>query len=195
MTLEKFTTRDLILLGVFNATVLLFYYGALLVLHLLPVFWGAMDPIVNFFLTPIFFLMLVQVPKAGAMTVHGLIMGLVHAATGWWPGFFAALAAGLLADGLSLCMGGYTRRPAICLAVLLYTTLKAVLFYAPLYLLTYIPWFNKVVSIWPQELLGRYTTLYALAFLIANAVTCSLGLLAGNRLLGKHFKNARVCRP
>lgn len=192
LKIEKFTTYDLVMLGIFNAALVIFFYGTVMALHFFPIMWGMMDPVVNFVLAPIFLLMLVRVPKTGAMTIHGLIIGCLHLSTGWWPGFIAGGAAGLLADGVSFVAGGYRRKSVVMAVVLTFVTLKAFIFYAPMYLFAYIPWFQDIMSMWPKEYIAKYTLYYALGFLTLNLVTTSAGLLFGQRLFKRHFQHTRV---
>ncbi|MUM78824.1 hypothetical protein GKC30_14400 [Pseudodesulfovibrio sp. F-1] len=191
--IERFTTYDLVMLGIFNAALIIFFFATTMALHFFPILWGAMDPIINFVLAPIFLLMLVRVPKTGAITVHGLIIGLVHAAIGWWPGLVAGLTAGLFADGISYILGGYKQRSAVIGCILIFVTVKALVFYAPFYLFKFLPWFDEALQMWPQETIEKYTLYYAVGFLLFNLAACSVGLLLGHRLINKHFKNTRLC--
>lgn len=190
--MKKFSLYDLVMLGIFNAALVLFFYGTVMLLHFFPLFWGMMDPVVNLVLAPIFLFMLVCVPKTGALTIHGFIIGTVHLATGWWPGFIAGITAGLLVDGASLALGGYKRKFVAIGSVLLFVTIKAFIYYAPMYLFTYIPWFEDVLKIWPKEYIEKYTLYYAMGFLAVNCATCSVGLYLGQRLLKNQFINTRA---
>ncbi len=190
--IQKLTTYDLIMLGIFNAALILFFFGTAMILHLFPILWGAMDPIINFVLAPIFLLMLVRVPKIGALTIHGLIIGMVHTAIGWWPGFIAGALGGLLADTLVYLLGGYKRKLVAIGGILTFVTLKTAIFYAPLYLFKYIPWFNDVLTMWPKEYIAKYTFYYALGFLVFTWIGSFMGLMMGQRLLKKFFNNTRL---
>lgn len=189
---KKFTTHDLVMLGIFNAALVLFFYGTTLVLHFIPFLWGAMDPVLSFVLAPIFLLMLVRVPKTGVLTIHGAIIGIVHAAIGWWPGLIAGVVAGLTADGCSLMAGGYRRRGVAYGGILLFVTLKVFLFYSPMFLVTDLPWFDDVLSMWPKESIEKYTTYYVAGLLISSFVACSAGLFFGKRILSRHFGKTRM---
>lgn len=191
--IEKLTTSDLIMLGVFNATLVLLFYGVVMGLHFFPILWGAMDPIVNFILAPVFLLMLSRVPKVGALTIHGTILGSCHAIMGWWPGFFAGVAAGMLADAVSFFSGGYNRNWVKAVAVMAFVTLKAVIFYSPVYLFRYVPWFDEVLSTWPESQIDKYSAYYAVGFLGANLAACLAGLLLGRRMINRRFRNTGVC--
>lgn len=190
--MERFNTRELILLGVFNALLLCCFWGTIVVLHLMPLLWAGMDPIVNFVLAPIFCVMLIKVPKIGVMTIHGIIIGITHAAAGWWPGFVAGLVAGVLADGVSKALGGYKKQHVFWAAILVFATAKAFIFYAPVYLLCNVSWFQEVISAWPRDYIEKFTFYYVMALLFANFLTCSLGIALGSRIVHKHFKNTSV---
>ena len=192
-TKRTFALPDLVMLGVYNAALLLGYYGVIIVLHFFPVLWGAMDPAINFALAPIYLLMLARVPKNGVMTLHGAIIGLAHLATGWWPGLIAGLAAGVSADGIARIMGGYGRKAAAPTGILVFATIKAMIFYCPLYLFSYFPVFSDVLSMWPREFIEEYTVFYAVGFLGVNGIACAAGLYWGRRILRKNFENFTVC--
>ena len=190
----NFSTHDLVMLGVFNAVLLLSFYGILMILHLLPFLWGAIDPIVNFFIAPIFLIMVLRIPKIGVLTVHGIIVGLVHAVMGWWPGFFAAFIAGLIADTTALFLGGYKKFAIITTCILIFVSFKAFLFYAPLYAFSYVPMFNKVLEKWPQSYIEKFTLYYAVGFIFFNLLSSSAGLLIGKRIVNKHFIDTKLIR-
>jgi putative ECF transporter S component (TIGR02185 family) len=170
-----------------NAVILALFYAVIMTLHFIPLLWGFMDPIVNFFLAPVYILMLRQIPKPLVMTIHGAVIGLFHTMTGWWPGLVAGLLAGLAADGIAASFGGYAKGRGIWFGVPVFATVKTFVFYSPVYLLTLFPVFEDVVSTWPKEAVEDYTAPFAMLVLALNLVACLAGLGIGHRMIGRHF--------
>ncbi|MCT4626410.1 MptD family putative ECF transporter S component [Halodesulfovibrio sp.] len=190
--LTKFTTHDLVMVGIFNAALVLFFYGTTIVLHFIPFLWGAMDPVLCFVLAPIFLLMVVRVPKTGVLTIHGFIIGIVHAAIGWWPGLVAGIVGGTVADAFAVAAGGYKKKTVVYGSISLFFLVKIALFYSPMYLFMYLPWFDDVLSMWPKESIEKYTVVYVIGVLVFSLIACFAGLLFGQRMLSRHFKNSSV---
>ena len=184
---SKFSIKDLVLLGAMNAVLVILYYLVIMLLHLIPPLWGFIDPVVNLVLVPVYALMLRLIPKMFVMTIHGAIIGAIHIAIGWWPGLFAGIIGGLAADLTACFLGGYSRPRAVIAGVCVYTTVKAMLFYAPLYLFVFAPVFQEVVSTWPQESLDLFSGLFPVIFLALNLAASLTGLKLGQKLISRHF--------
>ena len=187
MEQAEFSIKELVLLGTMNAALILLSYIIIFVLHLIPPLWGFMDPICNFFLAPVYILMLSLVPKSYVMTIHGTLMGLCAILTGWWPGLLAGVIAGVLADLAARMAGGYAQTRNIFLSVLVFATIKALLFYLPLYGYMLFPIFSEVITQWPKEAVAGYTISFAVIVLVLNLAACMAGLLWGKKMLSRHF--------
>ena len=182
-----FNIRELVLLGVMNAMFIVLFYAVIMAVHFIPPLWGMIDPMANFLLAPVYVLMLRLIPKPFVMTIHGVILGLFHTMTGWWPGLVAGLVGGLLADGIAMLVGGYTRRRAVILSVVVFATAKTFLFYFPVYMVVLFPVFQGVVSTWPKEAVEGYSAAFAGVVLVANLAACLIGLYLGQKMITRHF--------
>ena len=183
----SFTTKDLVLMGTMNSVIILLYYIIIFLLHMIPPLWGFMDPIASFIMAPAFILMLRLIPKIPVMTIHGAILGILSLFTGWWPGFPAAMLGGLAADLAAKLTGGYRFKITVFVAVPVFTTVKSFLFYLPLYAYTKFPVFEKVVSLWPEEVVVGYDALFAILVLAINLAASLAGLLMGGKMLSRHL--------
>lgn len=181
------TVKELVLLGAMNAALILLSYAIILVMHLLPPLWGFIDPVCNFLLAPAYILMLRLVPKPFVMTIHGTIFGLFTTLTGWWPGLLAGVCAGFLADLAAALAGGYPLPRAVFAAVPVFATVKALLFYFPLYGYILFPVFADVISQWPEKVITEYTVRFAALVLAVNLAACLAGLFWGRKMLARHF--------
>ena len=175
------------MLGVMNAMFIVLFYAVIMAVHFIPPLWGMIDPMANFLLAPVYVLMLRLIPKPFVMTIHGVILGLFHTMTGWWPGLVAGLVGGLLADGIAMLVGGYLRRRAVILSVVVFATAKTFLFYFPVYMVVLFPVFQGVVSTWPKEAVEGYSAAFAGVVLVANLAACLIGLSQGQMMLTRHF--------
>lgn len=98
---NRFTSRDLITIGVFNALILVIYTILAAILNSIPVvnfFFGGIAAAV---LAPIYLLMVTKVRKRGVFLLSACIFSLLMLFLGLWLAVPIILLGALLADGLA----------------------------------------------------------------------------------------------
>lgn len=190
-------TSDLISIGIYTAI----YFGlvaiaAMIMVLIIPGYSYSYIPVLAALLTgTIFMLMVAKVPKFGAITIMGSVMGVFFFLSGLFPlAIIPSVLFALLADGIAYAFK-YKSRKGLLFSYVVFSFNPI----GPVYQLL----FSQDTYINDLAGLGRdvsyienvfstitdYTTLIVVVLLIAAAV---IGGLFGQRMMKKHFEKAGI---
>lgn len=187
--------QDLISTGIYTAIYFIVVaISALLVVFLLPGYSYVFIPIISGFLAgPIFMLLAAKVPRFGAISIMGSIMGIFFFLSGRFPyAIFISVGFALLADGVGYLIK-YRGKWGLLLAYILFSFNPSgpvvPMLFAPQRYIDYLNEYGRDVE-YIQGAFADITqnTIWVLIFGIIFAAI--LGGLFGQRLMGKHFKKA-----
>lgn len=189
-------SKDLIAVGIFTA---LYYISVVLsnvVLFIIPGYSYVYIPIVVAFLAgTVYMLTVTKIPRFGAISIMGLIMGLNFFLTGRYPlSLLFSLIIAVIAD-LIAWSGRYKRKNGLLASYIVfsYNTIGPVL---PMFLFP-----NRYVdylveqgrdAAYIENAFANISTITFWVLIIGILVAASLGGLFGQRMLDKHFKRAGI---
>lgn len=189
--------KDLITIGVYTAMYFLIVaLSALLVVFIIPGYSYVFIPVISALLAgTIFMLMAAKVPRFGAITIMGSIMGIFFFIMGRFPGaLLICIAIALLADGLAYLFK-YKSRKGLLLSYLVFSfsTIGPVI---PMFIFPNI-YINELVEHGrdPSYIEGIFSSISQntfIALVIGIFIAALIGGLFGQRMMKKHFKKAGI---
>lgn len=198
---QKSNTRiripDLISIGVYSALYFLIVgISALLTVFLVPGYSFVFIPIVSALLAgTVFSLMAAKVPKFGAITIMGSVMGLFFFLSGRFPlALIPSILFSMLADLIAYAFR-YKNRKGLLLSyvVFSYSTIGPVLpyfFFPEFYVQDLVERGRDMIYIEGAFAnISNYTALIVGVLILIAAV---IGGLFGQRMMKKHFKKAGI---
>ncbi len=189
-------TRDLIVLGVLNALVVVlshfifFTYGFLGPLaFMLNFFHQSME---NLLIASVYLMMPVIAPRRPAFTINAAVWSVVGLMQGWWPVMMAAIPAGLIADAIA-GNGVAKRKRPLLLAYALYTPLLTAGTFWPFLFMKKSMLVQRMTAMDPgmADMVGRFTTSFFLVQMACAFITAIIGGYAALRMIERHFGMGR----
>lgn len=189
--------KDLISIGIYTAMYFITVtISNLLVVFLIPGFSYAFIPVMSALLSgTIYMLMIAKVPKFGALTIMGSIVGIFQFINGHFPGsLFIAVGLALIADGIAYAFK-YKRKKGILgsYVVFSFSTIGPAI---PMFLFP---------NMYIEQLMaqGRDASYIESAFanisqntflilIISMVVAAIIGGIFGQRMMKKHFQKAGI---
>lgn len=193
---KRIEMKDLISIGIYTALYFIVVTFSNIVLFIIPGYSFVFIPIIAALLSgTIFMLMTAKVPKFGAITLMGSLMGLNFFIMGRFPGSLpVSIILSLLAD-LFASIFKYKNKKAILVSYTIFSfhTIGPVLpifFFSNRYITHLIEQGQNASYIENAfESISQYTFFFLVFGLTAAAI---VGGLFGQRMMRKHFKKAGV---
>ncbi|MBS7578246.1 MULTISPECIES: MptD family putative ECF transporter S component [unclassified Enterococcus] len=193
MTNNKLKTKDLISIGIYTALYFICVgIGTLLANILIPVFSSILIPgIVGLISAPIYLLVCSKIPRFGAITIMGLIMGLFFLISGHFAlSFIPYVICGIIADCIQNFTGNRQKNATKIISYIIFTFGCT----GPLLPL----WFMKQAYIDSLVSRGKDTAYINDVFqsitpatfwicIIATIVLSLIGASIGIKIINKHF--------
>lgn len=189
------TIKDLITTGIFSALGIVIGFVGSLVFAVNPVLTYLLPIVQGLIVAPIFILFSVKVPKRGAISIYGVVSGLLLFITGmYWMWAIATVLLGFIADFIA----GIRSNKSLKFNTIAY------MLYALGPIASYMMvWINK--DMYVQYLVGKGTEQSYMdtmiitaqnwmlpAMIITTLIAALLGSYLGVKLLNKQFKKAGI---
>lgn len=189
--------KDLISVGVYTALYFIMVaISALLVVFIIPGYSYVFIPVISALLSgSIFMLMVAKVPRFGAITIMGSIMGIFFFIMGRFPGaLFICIAIALIADGVAYLMH-YKNKKGLLLSYLIFSfsTIGPVI---PMFIFPSL-YISKLVEVGHDAsyIEGVFSSISQNTFfilIIGIVIAAVVGGVFGQKMMDKHFKRAGI---
>lgn len=189
--------KDLISVGVYTALYFIMVaISALLVVFIIPGYSYVFIPVISALLSgSIFMLMVAKVPRFGAITIMGSIMGVFFFIMGRFPGaLFICIAIALIADGVAYLMH-YKNKKGLLLSYLIFSfsTIGPVI---PMFIFPSL-YISKLVEVGHDAsyIEGVFSSISQNTFfilIIGIVIAAVVGGVFGQKMMNKHFKRAGI---
>lgn len=195
---RRFTTRDLVTLGILSALILVVTFVGKLPLNIFPPTVVFSDASASLFLGILFVLMAARVSKVGIYTIHGVLFGLLYQVMFGAPTFsILTLVAGVLADLIAWRVKGGYRNPWVVIGAFVLIRVAYVIGKTlPLWLWADVYIAQQIAEGCSPEVAATHlrgvTGWMGALFVVVNLVAAIVGGLIGYRILRKHFEKAGV---
>ena len=189
--------KDLVSVGVYTALYFIMVaISALLVVFIIPGYSYVFIPVISALLSgTIFMLMVAKVPRFGAITIMGSIMGIFFFIMGRFPGaLFICIGIALIADGIAYVVR-YKSKKGLLLSYLIFSfsTIGPVV---PMFVFPNL-YINQLVEIGRDAsyIESAFANISQNTFLILVAgiiIAAIIGGLFGQSMMKKHFEKAGI---
>ncbi len=192
---RKLSAKDLVTIGVFSAlyVVLTIVGGIIFGTNPILTFWMPLGCAI--LSGPVFLLMSLKVPKPGAITICGIIMGIIMLVTGmYWGIALAFVILGFAAD-LVASIGKYKNSKITSISYII-ISLSTITSYA-LFFLNQSAWLKYMKKqgtdpAYYETMIANAKGWYLPAIIIGTIICASISALVGRKLLKKQFKKAGI---
>src|SRR5699024_8658085 len=194
---KKIQIKDLVAIGVYTALYFIMVaISALLVVFIIPGYSYVFIPVISALLSgSIFMLMVAKVPRFGAITIMGSIMGVFFFIMGRFPGaLFICIAIALIADGVAYLMH-YKNKKGLLLSYLIFSfsTIGPVI---PMFIFPSL-YISKLVEVGHDAsyIEGVFSSISQNTFfilIIGIVIAAVVGGVFGQKMMNKHFKRAGI---
>ncbi len=194
---RRIQMKDLISIGVYTAMYFIMVaISALLVVFIIPGYSYVYIPVISALLAgTIFMLMVAKVPRFGAITIMGSIMGVFFFIMGRFPGaLVVCIAIALLADSAAYIFKYKSRKGLLASYIIFsYSTIGPVI---PLFLFPNL-YVNEMVELgrdasYIQNVFASISQNTFLLLIGGIFVAAIIGGLFGQKMMDKHFKKAGI---
>jgi conserved hypothetical integral membrane protein TIGR02185 len=189
--------KDLVSVGVYTALYFIMVaISALLVVFIIPGYSYVFIPVISALLSgTIFMLMVAKVPRFGAITIMGSIMGIFFFIMGRFPGaLFICIGIALIADGIAYAVR-YKSKKGLLLSYLIFSfsTIGPVV---PMFVFPNL-YIDQLVEIGRDAsyIESAFANISQNTFLILVAgiiIAAIIGGLFGQSMMKKHFEKAGI---
>lgn len=189
--------KDLISVGIYTALYFIMVaISALLVVFIIPGYSYVFIPVMSALLSgSIFMLMVAKVPRFGAITIMGSIMGVFFFIMGRFPGaLFICIAISLIADGVAYFVH-YKNKKGLLLSYLIFSfsTIGPVI---PMFVFPSL-YISKLVEVGHDAsyIEGVFSSISQNTFfilIIGIVIAAVVGGVFGQKMMDKHFKRAGI---
>lgn len=196
-TKKKIQIKDLVTIGVYTALYFIMVaISALLVIFIVPGYSYVFIPVISALLSgTIFMLMVAKVPRFGAITIMGSIMGIFFFIMGRFPGaLFICIAIAFIADGIAYLMR-YKNKKGLLLSYLIFSfsTIGPVI---PMFIFPTV-YINQLIEVGHDAsyIEGAFNNISqnTLSLLIGGIIVAAIvGGLFGQKMMNKHFEKAGI---
>lgn len=189
--------KDLVSVGVYTALYFIIVaISALLVVFIIPGYSYVFIPIISSLLSgTIFMLMIAKVPRFGAITIMGSIMGVFFFIMGRFPGaLFICIVIALIADGIAYVVR-YKSKKGLLLSYLVFSfsTIGPVIpmFVFPNLYIEQLVEVGKDAS-YIENAFASISQNTFLILIVGIIIAAIIGGLFGQNMMKKHFKKAGI---
>lgn len=189
--------KDLISVGVYTALYFIMVaISALLVVFIIPGYSYVFIPVISALLSgTIFMLMVAKVPRFGAITIMGSIMGIFFFIMGRFPGaLFICIAIALIADGIAYAVR-YKSRKGLLLSYLFFSfsTIGPVV---PMFVFPNL-YIDQLVEVgrdasYIESAFSNISQNTFLILMVGIIIAAFIGGLFGQKMMKKHFEKAGI---
>ena len=189
--------KDLISVGVYTALYFIMVaISALLVVFIIPGYSYVFIPVISALLSgTIFMLMVAKVPRFGAITIMGSIMGIFFFIMGRFPGaLFICIAIALIADGIAYAVR-YKSRKGLLLSYLFFSfsTIGPVV---PMFVFPNL-YIDQLVEVgrdasYIESAFSNISQNTFLILMVGIVIAAFIGGLFGQKMMKKHFEKAGI---
>ncbi|SHE98765.1 energy-coupling factor transport system substrate-specific component [Atopostipes suicloacalis DSM 15692] len=194
---KKIQIKDLVTIGVYTALYFIMVaISALLVIFIIPGYSYVFIPVISALLSgTIFMLMVAKVPRFGAITIMGSIMGIFFFIMGRFPGaLFICIVIAFIADGIAYLMR-YKNKKGLLLSYLIFSfsTIGPVI---PMFIFPTV-YINQLIEVGHDAtyIEGVFNNISqnTLSVLIGGIIVAAIvGGLFGQKMMNKHFEKAGI---
>lgn len=194
---KKIQIKDLITIGVYTALYFIIVaISALLVIFIIPGYSYVFIPVISALLSgTIFMLMVAKVPRFGAITIMGSIMGIFFFIMGRFPGaLFICIAIAFVADGIAYLMQ-YKNKKGLLLSYLIFSfsTIGPVI---PMFIFPNV-YINQLKEVGHNTsyIEGAFSDISQNTFILLIGgiiIAAIVGGLFGQKMMKKHFEKAGI---
>lgn len=194
---KKIQIKDLVTIGVYTALYFIMVaISALLVIFIIPGYSYVFIPVISALLSgTIFMLMVAKVPRFGAITIMGSIMGIFFFIMGRFPGaLFICIVIAFIADGIAYLMR-YKNKKGLLLSYLIFSfsTIGPVI---PMFIFPTV-YINQLIEVGHDAsyIEGAFNNISqnTLSVLIGGIIAAAIvGGLFGQKMMNKHFEKAGI---
>lgn len=194
---KKIQIKDLVTIGVYTALYFIMVaISALLVIFIIPGYSYVFIPVISALLSgTIFMLMVAKVPRFGAITIMGSIMGIFFFIMGRFPGaLFICIVIAFIADGIAYLMR-YKNKKGLLLSYLIFSfsTIGPVI---PMFIFPTV-YINQLIEVGHDvtyiEGVFNNISQNTLSVLIGGIIVAAIvGGLFGQKMMNKHFEKAGI---
>ena len=189
----KLKTKDLIVAGAFAALYVVVLFIVVSVLGLVPILYIMAPFFMSIALGAIYMMYVTKVPKAGAILILAVAVGLMTSTGGVWVSMIWCAVCGLIAEGIAR-LGKYKSKLHYRLSFIVFGCTNM----APFWLVVtgkkeFIDQCKQYYSIDYANAVDKLTPSWIIFVLIGiAAVGAIIGGALGSKLLKKHFEKAGV---
>lgn len=195
INMNKLTGRNLVTIGIFAALYLVLTFIGGVVFAINPIF-TFLTPLGCAILSgPVFLLMSLKVPKAGAISICGIIVGIIMFATGmYWGMALAYIILGVIADFIA-SIGKY-KNPKITSISYITISLSGITSYA-VFFLNKGKWLQYMLKqgadpVYYEVMMNSAKFWYLPAIVIGTIISAAISSWIGRKLLKKQFEKAGI---
>jgi|SRR5699024_2258858 len=194
---KKIQIKDLVAIGVYTALYFIMVaISALLVVFIIPGYSYVFIPVVSALLSgTIFMLLVAKVPRFGAITIMGSVMGIFFFIMGRFPGaLFICIVIALVADGVAYLFQ-YKNKLGILLSYLVFSfsTIGPVV---PMFIFpnVYVKQLEEIGHD-ASYIEGAFSNISQTTFILLIGgiiVAAIIGGVFGQKMMNKHFEKAGI---
>lgn len=194
---KKIQIKDLVTIGVYTALYFMMVaISALLVVFIIPGYSYVFIPVVSALLSgTVFMLLVAKVPRFGAITMMGSIMGIFFFIMGRFPGaLFICIVIAFIADGIAYLIQ-YKNKMGLLFSYLIFSfsTIGPVI---PIFIFPNI-YINQLLEVGHDAsyIEGAFNSISQNTFILVIGgiiVAAIIGGLFGQKMMKKHFQKAGI---
>lgn len=194
---KKIQIKDLVTIGVYTALYFMMVaISALLVVFIIPGYSYVFIPVVSALLSgTVFMLLVAKVPRFGAITMMGSIMGIFFFIMGRFPGaLFICIVIAFIADGIAYLIQ-YKNKMGLLFSYLIFSfsTIGPVI---PMFIFPNI-YINQLLEVGHDAsyIEGAFNSISQNTFILVIGgiiVAAIIGGLFGQKMMKKHFQKAGI---
>jgi energy-coupling factor transport system substrate-specific component len=195
MSTERLNVKDLILIGIFDAIIIVLIMLLAMIAAMIPGLVLFANAVIALLAAPVYLLMVAKVPKTGVFVITGVVFGLIYLLMGN-PAVAICLATGGLFAEVIASVRSYKSKGAITISYIVCMLFHLLGIFGPAWFFTqfYIDTYTKMgyPAEYFDDIIGRLTAPMGISMVAAVIAAAFAGSLIAERILKKHFEKAGI---